>query len=198
MRCLWGFALIVCLLLPQLHAQSKYWELKQGDLKKIVRSCDVILDGKPLNKSKSNYYAIRPYEIFLGPQSLDRKKYIWVKMAEHKAKNLSSSTSYIFFLKKDGKSYKLYPLAKSLLKKDLFLASRVRQEAMRCRAERSSNITLVQIKAIAEKKIKGKNILVTAMCVPVQNYKGSIKSSFQVQYIRISKADPPLFFFSRI
>lgn len=175
---IWGFLIIFLVL--GINAQPKYWELKQGELTVMTKKADIIAIGKFTEKN-NGLLKVKFSEILQGPQRI--KKTISIKSN----RALKENRNYIFFLKNQGKYYVPLPY-QSILKNDMFLISRVKNEVMKWRVERSDLIVTASVINVKEIKMRDESYFVKAYCKPEKTFKGEKKKNFFVTYKRFTKA----------
>ena len=192
MKCqIWMLLAIFCLAIA--HAQSNYWEFKQGELESMISQSDLIITGElVMHQQKSGMHTIRVVEVLRGPQRL---KTIWLpqstvpikpanpKSMDPKLHYLTTDFTYIFFLKRQKDNYIPLP-GQSVLKQDIFLLSRIKKEVMKWRIDAVDHVVVATVEALQETPRNGSGIQVLAKCKKINSFKGEIPQEFIVQYYR--------------
>lgn len=172
-------------------AEPKYWELQQGELEKLVRDSDLVIQGK---FTKNTTVQVEIEEVLQGPQKV---RIVTLKpspsLEEHTA-DMDPTRSYLCFLKKEDPGWVQCSTfsPQSILKSDLFLLSRVKKEIMNWRVERAHFVTLALVKSTQEVKDEKGDFQGTAECETVKNFKGEIPKIFSIKYLRLAKSSPPM------
>ncbi len=173
---------IIYLLVPTSFAQTKYWELKQEDLEKYIRQADLIATGN-IDDSK----VLKVIDVLKGPQQVQKVALAGAPLSERK---FDLEFTYICFLRLENGRY--IPFVE-ILKSDIFLIRRIRNQIMAVRVDSSDYVVMAEVKSL--KEFKADTVVqVNAECQMLEMFKGQLPATFSLEYQRIPKAQPPTVF----